>query len=226
MTTSSSSRSGSFHASKFETSSAPVMKYHSSSGERCLRICTVSTLCIGRPASTSTLSTENRSLSATAASTMSQRSSVLARTLEASLWGGMPAGTKRTWSRPSSPITCSAMTICPWWMGSKVPPKIPTFTADTSPEVEHRPADPDLVARLRARAPQGAHDPAPLELALEALDALRVLPVRLQGQPLDVLAGDDVAAVLPLHPHTLPCRAEHAVRPLLCVVLGALAHLA
>src|SRR5829696_4230460 len=138
----------------------------------------------------------------------------------------MPAGTKRTWSRPSSPITCSAMTMCPWWMGSKVPPKIPTFTAELSPEVEHRPADPDLVARLRARAPQGAHDPAPLELALEALNALRVLPIRLQGQPLDVLAGDDVAAVLPLHPHTFPRRPEHAVRSLLYAVLGAVAQLA
>src|SRR5215207_6806572 len=105
------------------------------------------------------------------------------------------------------------MTMCPWWMGSKVPPKIPTFKADTSPEVEHRLSDPDLVARLLARASQGAHDPAPIELALEALDSLRVLPVRLQGEPLDSLACYDVTAVRALHPHTLPLRAEHAVFP-------------
>src|SRR5215217_1983340 len=211
MTTSSSNRSGSFHASRFETSSAPLMKYHSSPGERSLRICTVSTLCIGRPASTSTLSTEKRSLPSTAASTMSKRFSALARTLEASLWGGMPPGTKTTCERPSSPMTCSAITMCPWWMGSKVPPKIATFTAETSPEIEHRPADPDLVASPGARAPQGAHDAPPLELALEALDTLGVLPVCLEREPLDALAGDYVAAVLLLYPHAPPRRTKHAV---------------
>src|SRR5215210_1010305 len=211
MTTSSSSLSGSFHASRFETSSAPVMKNHSSPGERSLRIWTVSTLCIGRPASTSTRSTEKRSLPSTLASTMSKRSSALARTLEASLWGGMPPGTNTTRERPSSPMTCPAITMCPWWMGSKVPPKIATFTAEPSPEVEHRPADPDLVTRLRAGMPQRAQDAAPLELTLETLDALGVLPVGLEREPLDALAGDDVAPILLLHPHALPRRAKHAM---------------
>src|SRR5215217_7956405 len=213
MTTSSSNRSGSFHASRFETSSAPLIKYHSSPSERSLRICTVSTLCMARPASTSIRSTENRSLSATAASTMSKRSSAEARTLVASLWGGMPPGTNTTRARSSSPITCSAMIMCPWWMGSKVPPKIPTFKMRTSPEVEHRLADPDLVARLCAGAPQGAHDAPPLELPLEALHTFEVLPVRLEGEPLHALAADHVGAVLALHAHALPRRAEHAVLP-------------
>src|SRR5918997_1168086 len=211
ITTSSSSRSGSFQASRFETSSAPLIKYHSSSGDRSFKIRTVSTLCIGRPASTSTLSTTNRSLPATAASTISKRSSALARTLVASLWGGMPPGTNTTRERPSSPMTCSAITICPRWTGSKVPPKIPTFKMRTSPEIEDRLADPDLVALLRAGAPQGAQDSPPLELPLEAPEALRVLPVRPQREPLDVLARDHVGAVLALHPYAPPRRTEHAV---------------
>src|SRR5918999_4549667 len=225
MTTSSSSLSGSFQASRFETSSAPVMKNHSPSGARSLRIRTVSTLCIGRTASISTRSTPKRSLPSTAASTMSKRSSALARTLEASLCGGMPAGTNTTRARPSSPMTCSAITMCPWCTGSKVPPKIPTLTVGTSPEVEHRPADPDLVAGLGARATQRAHDAAPLQLPLEALDALRVLPVGLEREALDALAGNDVAAVLPLHPHALPRRAEDAVRAIRALLGPAISQL-
>src|SRR5918997_1378701 len=213
MTTSSSSRSGSFQASRFETSSAPLMKYQSSAGERSFKIRTVSTLCIGRPASISTLSTKNRSLAATAASTMSKRSSAGARTLEASLWGGIPPGTNTTRERPSSPMTCSAMIMCPWWTGSRAPPKIPTLKMRTSSEVEHRLADPDLVARRRAGAPQGAQNAPPLELPLEALHALRVLPVSPEREPLDPLARDHVRAVLALHPYTLPRRTEHAVLP-------------
>src|SRR3712207_3952656 len=99
----------------------------------------------------------------------------------------MPPGTNTTRERSRSLMTCSAMIMCPWWMGSKVPPKIPTFKACTSREVEHRPADPDLVARLRAGAPQGTHDTPPLELLLEALHALGVLPVRLEREPLHAL---------------------------------------
>src|SRR5919112_1829932 len=206
MTTSSSSRSGSFHASRFETSSAPLMKYHSSPGERSFRIRTVSTLCTGRPASISTLSTKKRSLAATAASTMSKRSSAEARTLEASLWGGIPPGTNTTRERPSSPMTCSAMIMCPWWMGSKVPPKIPTFKLRTSLEIEYRLADPDLVARLRAGAAQGTENAPPLELPLEALHALGVLPVGPEREPLYDLAKDHIRTVLALHPYALPRR--------------------
>src|SRR5215211_1816744 len=202
MTTSSSNRSGSFHVSRFETSSAPVMKYQSFAASRSLSIPTVSTVCIGLPASTSTRSTENRSFPATAASTMSKRSSAEARTLEASLCGGMPPGTKTTRERSSSSMTCSAMIMCPWCTGSKVPPKIPTFIAASS-EIEDRLAYLDLVARRRARAAQGTQDAPPLELPLEVLYALRALPVRLERQPLDTLAGDHVAAVLLLHPHPL-----------------------
>src|SRR5215207_2015184 len=216
MTTSSKRRSGSFQVSKFETSSAPVMKYQSLPASRSLRISTVSTLCIGRPASTSTRSTKNRSLPATAASTMSKRSSAEARTLEASLCGGMPPGTNTTRERSSSSMTCSAMTMCPWCTGSKVPPKIPTFMA-TSSEIEDRLANPDLVARRRARPAQGTQDAPLFELPLEVLYALRALPVRLERQPLDALAGDHVAAVLLLHPHPLPRRAEHPVAGFLSV---------
>src|SRR5919202_5737188 len=220
MTTSSRSLSGSFHESRFETSSAPLIKYHSSSGERPFKRPTVSTLYMGRPASTSTLSTTNRSLLATASSTMSNRSPAEARTLEASLWGGTPPGTNTTRERSSSPMTCSAMIMCPWWMGSKVPPKIPTFKTRTSPEIEHRLADPDLVARFRAGAPQGAEDTPPLELALEALHALGVLPVGPEREPLDTLAEDHVGAVLALYPYASPLRAEHAVHPLLLPTFG------
>src|SRR5215212_2236290 len=96
-------------------------------------------------------------------------------------------------------------------MGSKVPPKIPTFKMCTSPEIERRLADPDLVARLCAGAPQGAHDAPSLELPLEARHAFGILPVRLEGEPLHALAGDHVGAVLALHAHALPRRAEHAM---------------
>src|SRR5918998_1886159 len=222
MTTSSSNRSGSFQASRFETSSAPLMKYQSSPGERSFKTRTVSTLRIGRPASISTLSTKNRSLAATAASTMSKRSSAGARTLEASLWGGIPPGTNTTRERPSSPMTCSAMIMCPWWTGSKVPPKIPTLKMRTSSEVEHRLADPDLVARRRAGAAQGAQDAPPLELALKALDTLGVLPVRFEGEPLDTLAKDHVGAVFALYPYAPPHRTEHAVSPPSLLVAGGL----
>src|SRR5918998_5782336 len=222
MTTSSSNRSGSFQASRFETSSAPLMKYQSSPGERSFKRRTVSTLCIGRPASTSTLSTKNRSLPTTAASTMSKRSSAEARTLEASLWGGIPPGTNTTRVRPSSPITCSAIIMCPWWMGSKVPPKIPLFKTRTSLELEHRLADHDLVAWGRAGVPQGAHDAPPLELALKALDTLGVLPVRFEGEPLDTLAKDHVGAVFALYPYAPPHRTEHAVSPPSLLVAGGL----
>src|SRR5919202_736805 len=220
MTTSSRSWSGSFQESRFETSSAPLIKYQSSTGERSFNSRTVSTLCMARPASTSIRSTQNRSLSATAASTMSKRSSADARTLEASLWGGIPPGTNSTRERFSSPMTCSAMTMCPWWTGSKVPPKIPTFKMRTSPEVEHRLANPDLLARLRAGAPKGAEDTPPLELALEALHALGVLPVGPEREPLDTLAEDHVGAVLALYPYASPLRAEHAVHPLLLPTFG------
>src|SRR3712207_96346 len=222
MTTSSSNLSGSFHLSRFETSSAPLIKYHSSSGERSFKRRTVSTLYIGRPASTSTLSTRNRSLLATAASTMSNRSPAEARTLEASLWGGIPPGTNMTRERSSSPMTCSAMIMCPWWMGSKVPPKIPLFITRTSLEIEHRLADPDLVAWGCAGAPQGAHDAPPLELALKALDSLGVLPVRFEGEPLDTLAKDHIGAVFALYPYSPPRRTEHAVSPPSLFVAGGL----
>src|SRR5215203_6527437 len=158
MTICSSKRSGSFQASKLDTSSAPVMKNHSSSGECSLRMPTVSTLCIARPASISTLSTVNRAFPSTAASTMASLSSAVALTLEASLCGGMPPGTNTTRARSNSVITCSATIMCPWCTGSKVPPKIPIFKS-TSLEVEHRLADPDLVARLGTGPPQRPHDP-------------------------------------------------------------------
>src|SRR5215218_6198004 len=190
MTTCSSSLSGSLQASRLDTSSAPVMKYQSSSGERSLRMLTVSTLCMALPASISTLSTTKRSLPSTAASTMASRSAAVALTLEASLCGGMPPGTNTTRSRSSSAMTCSATIMCPWCTGSKVPPNIPTLKAtpqNVSPEVEHRLADPDLVPGLRAGPPQGADDPALLELVLEPLDALPVAPVSLEREPLDVL---------------------------------------
>src|SRR5215210_3950838 len=175
MTTCSSNRSGSLQAIRFDTSSAPVMKNHSSSGERSLRMLTVSTLCIARPASISTLSTVKCSLSSTAASTMANLSSAVALTLEASLCGGMPPGTNTTRARSSSVMTCSATIMCPWCTGSKVPPKIPTFKA-TSLEVEHHLADPDLIPNLGAGPPQRPHDPDPLQLVLEPLHPFCVAP--------------------------------------------------
>src|SRR5215210_5528138 len=95
-------------------------------------------------------------------------------------------------------------------MGSKVPPKIPTFTS-TSLEIEHRLADSDLVAGHRAGPPQGPYDTGLLELALETLDALPVSPVGLEREPLDALARDDVATVLLCHPDPLPRWPEDAV---------------
>src|SRR5215212_3634843 len=203
MTICSSKRSGSLQASKLDTSSAPVMKNHSSSGERSLRMPTVSTLCMARPASISTLSTVNRSFPSTAASTMASLSSAVALKLEASLCGGMPPGTNTTWARSNSVITCSATIMCPWCTGSKVPPKIPIFKS-TSLEVEHHLADPDLVARLGPGPPQRPHDPRPLQLVLEPLDSLHIAPVGLERESLDLLPRDDVPAILLLHPNTLP----------------------
>src|SRR5215217_3684851 len=224
MTICSSRRSGSFQASKLDTSSAPVMKNHSSPGARSLRMATVSTLCMARPASISTLSMVNRSFPSTAASTMESLSSVVALTLEASLCGGMPPGTNTTRARSSSIITCSATIMCPWCTGSKVPPKIPTFKKSTSLEVEHRLADPDLVARLRPCPPQGPNDPDPLQLVLEPLDTFPIAPVGLECEPLDTLPGDDVPAVLLLHPYALPQRPEDAMPTLRRLVDGPLTH--
>src|SRR5215207_2452380 len=224
MTTCSRSLSGSFHASKFDTSSAPVMKYQSSSGELSLRILTVSTLCIGRPASISTLSTLKRSFPSTATSTMARRSGAAALTLEASLCGGMPPGTKTTRPRSSSVMTCSATILCPCCTGSKVPPKIPILKP-TSLEVEYRLADPDLIARHRTGPPQGSMYPDPLQLVLKALDALPVAPVCLEGEPLDALPGDDVATVLVLDPNPLPGWPEDAMLALRHLTDGVLSHL-
>src|SRR5918997_1343375 len=198
MTICSSRRSGSLHSRRLDTSSAPVIKNHSSSGERSLKMPTVSTLCMARPESISTLST-----------------------LEPSLCGGMPPGTNTTLARSNSAITCSATIMCPWCTGSKVPPKMPIFKS-TSLEVEYRLAYPDLVARLGPGTPKGPDDARPLQLVLEPLDALRVAPVGLEREPLDVLPGDDVAAVLRLDPDALPGRPEDAMPPLDGVVVSAL----
>src|ERR687889_1498552 len=210
MTTCSSSLSGSLQASRFDTSSAPVIKNNSSSGERSPRMLTVSTLCIGRPASISTLSTEKRSFSWTAASTIASRSGAVALTLEASLCGGMPPGTKTTRARSNSVMTCSATIRCPWCTGSKVPPKIPTLTP-TSLEIEYGLTDPDLVTRHRAGPAQRSYHANPLQFVLEAFYTLPVTPVGLECEPFDALTRDDVATVLLLHPDTLPRRPEHAV---------------
>src|SRR5215212_835407 len=156
---------------------------------------------------------------------MARRSAAEARTLEASLCGGMPPGTNTTRARSSSVMTCSATIMCPWCTGSKVPPKIPIFKS-TSLKVEHRLADPDLVARLRAGPPQGAHHPGLLQLALEALYALPVPPVGLEREPLDTFTRDYVAPVLVLHPHPLPLRPEDPVLPVRHFRGGLLAHLA
>src|SRR5215212_2465214 len=210
MTTCSSSLSGSLQASRFDTSSAPVIKNNSSSGERSPRMLTVSTLCIGRPASISTLSTEKRSFSWTAASTIASRSGAVALTLEASLCGGMPPGTKTTRARSNSVMTCSATIRCPWCTGSKVPPKIPTLTP-TSLEIEYGLTDPDTIARHRAGSAQRSYHANPLQFVLEAFDTLPVAPVGLEREPFDALTRDDVATVLLLHPDTLPRRPEHAM---------------
>src|SRR5215212_11747262 len=111
-------------------------------------------------------------------------------------------------------------------MGSKVPPKIPTFKMCTSPEIERRLADPDLVARLCAGAPQGAHDAPSLELPLEARHAFGILPVRLEGEPLHALAGDHVGTVLALHAHAPPRRVEHAMLAMRVLVICVFRHLA
>src|SRR5215218_1588307 len=110
-------------------------------------------------------------------------------------------------------------------MGSKVPPKIPILTP-TSLEVEYRLADPDLVARHRAGPPQGSQYPNSLKFALETLDTLPVAPVGLERKALDVLARDDVAAVLVLHPNSLPRRPEDAVLTLRDLTDSVLVHLA
>src|SRR4028118_1561603 len=87
------------------------------------------------------------------------------------------------------------MTMCPWWTGSKVPPKMATRIR-TSPEIEHRLPDPYLVAFLGPGPPERPHDAALLQLPLEALDALGALPVGLEREPLHVLARDPEAPVL------------------------------
>src|SRR5215210_286174 len=109
---------------------------------------------------------------------MASMSSAVGLTLEASLCGGMPPGTNTTRDRSSSVMTCSATIMCPWCTGSNVPPNIPAFKS-ISLEVEHRLADPDLIARLGAGPPQRPYDSGLLELVLQALDALPVAPVGL-----------------------------------------------
>src|SRR4028118_1069712 len=84
----------------------------------------------------------------------------------------------------------------------------------TSPEIEHRLPDPYLVAFLGPGPPERPHDAALLQLPLEALDALRALPVGLEREPLDVLAGDPEAPVLPTDLESLPGWAVDPVLPL------------
>src|SRR5215210_2901170 len=116
------------------------------------------------------------------------------------------------------------MIMCPWCMGSKVPPKIPTLlishpsrccprsTSSDSLEIELYLADPDLIPRLCPGPPERRHDTLSLKLPLEVSHTFRVLPVRPERESLDTLAGNLVGAVLdPLDPQPFPRGAEDAV---------------
>src|SRR3712207_1213549 len=138
---------------------------------------------------------------------MSKRSSALALTLEAVLCGGTPPGTKITQARFKACATCSAMIMCPWCMGSKVPPKIPILLIShpsrcplptPSLEVELYIADPDFVPGLGAGPPERCHYALFFELPLKVAHALGTLPVRPQREPLDAFAGDLVGPVFDL----------------------------
>lgn len=113
----------------------------------------------------------------------------------------------------------------PLMHGVESPPKIPILTP-TSLEVEHRLADPDLIARHGAGPPQGSEYPGPLQFVLETLDTLPVIPVCLEREPFDVLPRDDVAAVLVLDPDTIPGWPEDAMLTLRHLTDSVLTHLA
>ena len=59
-----------------------------------------------------------------------------------------PVGTKTTSSRPNSPATSLAATRWPWWMGSNVPPMIPTRPPATD-RAYPGPPEPARADRLR-----------------------------------------------------------------------------
>src|SRR3712207_842020 len=142
--------------------------------------------------------------------------------LDAALCGAMPPGTKTTRARPRASQTCSAMMRCPWWMGSKVPPKMPTLIVSPLLEIElHRP-DPHFVPRLGPGPSQSGHDALFLQGTLEVLDPLGAVPVGPERHALYVLPGDLVSAVLdPLDAQPLPGRPEDAVH---AVRRGPLGH--
>src|SRR5215211_1270602 len=144
--------------------------------------------------------------------------------LDAFLCGGTPPGTKTTRARPRASPTCSAMMRCPWWMGSKVPPKMPTLMVPPSLEIElHRP-DPHFVSGLGPGPPERSHDSFFLQRALEVLDPLGAVPVGPERHALHVLAGDLVGAVLnPLDTQPLPGGPEDSVLAL-AVRHGPLGH--
>ena len=122
--------------------------------------------CTTAPArSISRRSTANRSLPAIASSTIASRCSpaVISRP---GLCGGSPAGMNRTRSSPSASAASSATARCATWIGSNVPPKMPSEPGTIGAASRHVrsqgcashsssvAADPDGVARRRR--PPGA----------------------------------------------------------------------
>ena len=102
--------------------------------------------------SSSRRSAAKRAFPAIASSTIASRCSpaVIARS---GLCGGIPAGTNSTRSSPSVSAASSATARCAMWIGSNVPPKMPSRTASRALPGLRLPfelgaADPDGVARV------------------------------------------------------------------------------
>ena len=164
----------------------------------------------GPARSTSSRLSANAGLSAIASATIATRSSA-GLTGRPGLWTGSRLGTNRTRSRPSASRAASAIARWPTWIGSNVPPRMPsepdgpdrTRTAAAHPTshglaipLELDGADPDRVAGARSPARRSsAVDAEPGQVALEPVGRLVDVEVGLGGDPLDPPAADPERAV-------------------------------
>src|SRR6266511_469562 len=116
--------SGSFHWKISSMASAPVMKNSSTSPRSSRRAWSVSTEYVGPSRSISRRDTEKRGLADVAMTAIRYRSSA-GETFRSCFIQGRPVGTNTTSSRWNCHRASSAVTRCPWWMGSNVPPITP-----------------------------------------------------------------------------------------------------
>src|SRR5215831_9354192 len=142
--------------------------------------------------------TVSRGSSAVARRHMSRRCAPLATA--GGRCGGVPVGTKTTWSRSAHSIAASAAATCPRCTGSKVPPSTPSLKAG-SPQnrrfcgvlsrlvLELGRSDAYGVAGLHAGRLERRVDTDPVELHLEAFERAVRVEVGSIDQALDALAA-------------------------------------